>query len=750
MKAVIKHIILTVLFLFLSINLFAEIVDLNMRPMMTRIGFEKEWIESMPEESADWRYIAPSEERSLKVKSIFEDKIPERTFLSFKKYKADHFTFVTSFELTEEVLNSGKFLGLLLSSIGVNWEIYLNGQKIRSEVYLDDSGYVQIPRKKNSFAVELPSGLLKKENILGFHIIGAAHNEETGFYRSLPYKIGYYSQLYYPIEDLIALFLISIYVFIGIYHINLYLNYSKSIYNMYYGFFSLSVAVYMFARTDAIYGLFLDSSIVSVLEFCSLYMIFPFFAFFSERILYGKIRIFPKIYMGVFIFASLVTAIAVFPVKIDILRIWQMTAILPLLYCMIYVLGFAFVRDYKDVKKNNYYGETGWPVIIRVFRFTVSGNLFLSASIMSFCVVYDIIISLFLRYPIYSSKYGFAFFIVSITFILTNRFLNSQKKIEKLNVELNQHVEYLKDANKDITVSQKRYEHLVEESNDIIFSLSEDLEVISVNNAVENHLKFKKDEIQGKNFIELIYKESEDDFLTLNLVYEQLDKAISQGESVNFKVVFKSYYEDEPVEMRVYMIYICEDDKREIIGRASPIIEDNLIKYLKTENQEYEISNYLLLAEDMSYRLTRNIAKCIPVSQVNILRIAVREIVFNAIEHGNLGITYDEKTKAMEDGNYIEFVTDRQNNPENISKRVKISYTLNEDSVKYVVEDEGTGFDYEKFLNEDGDSVNQEFLSHGRGILMTKNIFDDIIYEKNGSSVTLIKYFYANGQKYCI
>lgn len=739
MRSYFKNIIL-LLVIFFSTDVFADIVNLNMVPLKARVGFEKEWTESMPEDDLNWFHIAPSEERSLKITDIFKDEIPKRKRFSPKKYKPEHFTFVTKFNLSEDILNSGKFIGLYLSSIGENWEIFLNGEKIKSEVFLSQDGYIEVARKKNSVSVELPSRLLKTENVLAFHIIGEPGNEEAGFYRSHPYKIDYFSEIYYPLEDIIALFLISIYIFIGIYHINLFLNYSKAVYNLYYGFFSLSVFAYMFARTDAIYRIIDNSNWITTLEFCSLYMIFPFFGFFAENILFGKGSKFTKIYISFFSVAAAITIFSSIPMKIDILRIWQITSIIPLFYYLVLDIGFAFVNDLKNTNKDNL-SDNSLSVFIKTVRLTVSGNLLFSAAIMSFCVIFDIIISLFLRYPFYSSKYGFAFFIVSITFILTNRFINSQKKIETLNSDLNSHIEELNIANRDILVSQQRYEHLVEESNDIIFSLSEDLEIRSINNAVEKHLKYDKAKLYGQNFTDIIFKNSEQDMMTINLVYEQLDEAISGGKPVSFKTIFRSNFNNEPVEMRVYLMYICEDDKRELIGRASPIIEDSLLKYLSSEVQEYEISNYLLLAEDISYRLTRNITKFFPPSDVNILRIAVREIVFNAIEHGNLNISYDEKSESMMNGNYVEFVAKRQCDPEYSSKKVNIFYELCPDHVKYIVRDQGSGFDYNKFLNDDNFEANEEFLTHGRGITMTKNIFDEIFYNDIGNEVTLIKKF---------
>jgi len=61
--------------------------------------------------------------------------------------------------------------------------------------------------------------------------------------------------------------------------------------------------------------------------------------------------------------------------------------------------------------------------------------------------------------------------------------------------------------------------------------------------------------------------------------------------------------------------------------------------------------------------------------------------------------------------------------------------------VVYIVTDEGSGFDHYKAVEDDSSNANAQFLAHGRGITMTKNIFDRVKYNERGNQVMLIKYF---------
>lgn len=95
------------------------------------------------------------------------------------------------------------------------------------------------------------------------------------------------------------------------------------------------------------------------------------------------------------------------------------------------------------------------------------------------------------------------------------------------------------------------------------------------------------------------------------------------------------------------------------------------------------------------------------------IMIAVTEAVNNAIKHGNGG---------------------------NSSKNVFLSLTLNENLLRFVVKDEGSGFDH----NELPDPTAPENLEKpgGRGIFLMKHLSDEVEFRENGKTVELS--FYMN------
>jgi anti-sigma regulatory factor (Ser/Thr protein kinase) len=85
-------------------------------------------------------------------------------------------------------------------------------------------------------------------------------------------------------------------------------------------------------------------------------------------------------------------------------------------------------------------------------------------------------------------------------------------------------------------------------------------------------------------------------------------------------------------------------------------------------------------------------------------------------------------------------VNERQNNPENRDKRVRIEYLISQSKAVYKITDQGKGFNHRKFLAASNDETGDVALAHGRGIAMVKNIFDEVKYNFRGNQVLLVKH----------
>lgn len=113
--------------------------------------------------------------------------------------------------------------------------------------------------------------------------------------------------------------------------------------------------------------------------------------------------------------------------------------------------------------------------------------------------------------------------------------------------------------------------------------------------------------------------------------------------------------------------------------------------------------------------------------------IGLSELLINAVEHGNLEISYEEKSELMRSGRWAEEVR-RRLQDDRLSARVATA-RLERDRgrMRIVIRDQGRGFDPAPYLQIDPGRV---FDSHGRGIAIANLLsFDEIRYRDGGREV---------------
>ena len=102
----------------------------------------------------------------------------------------------------------------------------------------------------------------------------------------------------------------------------------------------------------------------------------------------------------------------------------------------------------------------------------------------------------------------------------------------------------------------------------------------------------------------------------------------------------------------------------------------------------------------------------------------------------------DFKTKSLlkkKNGNYWDHVIDRCNKEYLEKRKIKVQYYLSPDHVKYIITDEGKGFEWEHYITTlpDGNLINNY---HGVGLTMLQDIFN-VSFNEKGNEITMIKYF---------
>ncbi|MEJ2143299.1 MAG: response regulator [Gammaproteobacteria bacterium] len=116
--------------------------------------------------------------------------------------------------------------------------------------------------------------------------------------------------------------------------------------------------------------------------------------------------------------------------------------------------------------------------------------------------------------------------------------------------------------------------------------------------------------------------------------------------------------------------------------------------------------------------------------------MGLSELIINAIEHGNLGISYKEKSRLLKNMSWEKEIDHRLELPEYKDKHVTIDFLSSNNHIEFLITDEGEGFDWDNYLTFDPERA---FDSHGRGIAMANNMsFSKLEFRGKGNQVLAI------------
>ena len=109
------------------------------------------------------------------------------------------------------------------------------------------------------------------------------------------------------------------------------------------------------------------------------------------------------------------------------------------------------------------------------------------------------------------------------------------------------------------------------------------------------------------------------------------------------------------------------------------------------------------------------------------------ELLINAVEHGNLAITYQEKSDLNKSGTLMDEIESRLGMDKYKSKIVDVEFKKSGANIEVSITDEGEGFDWKLYLEMSPDRMMD---NHGRGIAMAGLLsFDGLDYLGCGNSV---------------
>lgn len=116
------------------------------------------------------------------------------------------------------------------------------------------------------------------------------------------------------------------------------------------------------------------------------------------------------------------------------------------------------------------------------------------------------------------------------------------------------------------------------------------------------------------------------------------------------------------------------------------------------------------------------------------LQSTLMELLTNALEHGNCGISYEEKSEWLNNGGTIlDLINHKLLQPEYADRKIHIEYGIGREKSTFTIKDDGEGFDWHSRMESDTPDMEE---AHGRGIALSKSLVSELRYNDKGNEVS--------------
>jgi hypothetical protein len=412
-------------------------------PAYVKRGFNPSDILSVPSASPDfssrqeWVQFHSAPLRIMKSPLV---GLPKRKYLSPYGKQEEEFTMVIPVEIDSRVVDSQEASpGIYLGYLGENWEIFLNGKLIKSEMHLDEKH--RIKNRRSWQGVRFPinrADLVPGTNILAFRIMGDPALNYTGFYSASPYYIDDYGIIEKRHSNIALVLMTGIFGFLGIYYFLIFFSTRKKqdLFNLYYGLFSIFLCIYSVMVNGNIANLIFPNSNISIrLENTALFMMIPMLCFFVEQ--FGRNRI-TKISVGFFILSVILALTQIFfcnQYGDEILTIWSALVLAYLSYVLVFnVVYFYFWKErHNAAVHNTFFG------------------VFIGFALIYICGIYDLLNAAIFKNPVSLFVYATFVFQIVMAFAMSKQFRAAHNKGKQLQNALIKTMAELVEYRDDIT-----------------------------------------------------------------------------------------------------------------------------------------------------------------------------------------------------------------------------------------------------------------------------------------------------------
>ncbi len=177
-------------------------------------------------------------------------------------------------------------------------------------------------------------------------------------------------------------------------------------------------------------------------------------------------------------------------------------------------------------------------------------------------------------------------------------------------------------------------------------------------------------------------------------------------------------------------------DLEEALGRIEEVIERRrkelgAWRSLESSRLEFAIPARIGAANALGKLLRQHFRGLVSEGEAQGIHVAVNELLYNAVEHGSLGITQREKAEALAAGEWRELLRAREEAPGAQARRVHVVLEARRGKfIRVTVQDEGEGFDHS--MLPDPSEPENLLLPSGRGIFLARLHLSGLRFEDGG------------------
>jgi CheY-like chemotaxis protein len=152
---------------------------------------------------------------------------------------------------------------------------------------------------------------------------------------------------------------------------------------------------------------------------------------------------------------------------------------------------------------------------------------------------------------------------------------------------------------------------------------------------------------------------------------------------------------------------------------------------------EFSLENDASTIPSLVNHLQQYAASIRPIDETEQIRVAIalHEALRNAMHHGNLELSSELRQQG--DDTYYEEAARRRTQEPYANRRVYFRAEETAHESRYLVRDEGEGFDVTAMESDPTELVNLESPS-GRGLFLIRTFMDEVVFNERGNEVVLI------------